>query len=106
MAPDWTLIRDSRTRSGDSRPVRGFVNDRKFPVRTVFFSHTKPINSNNPRSYTIISAPAEQAERSADGTSTATYLMHHLRPDNMANALCGSAVGSPESPEYRSRSIP
>ena len=37
------------------------VNDRKFPARTIFFSHTKPVSSNNPRSYTIVSAPAEQA---------------------------------------------
>ena len=45
-----------------NRPVCLVVNDRKFPVRTIFFSHTKPASSNNPRSYTIVSAPAEQAE--------------------------------------------
>ena len=44
------------------QPVRLVVNDRKFLDRTVFFSHTKPASSNNPRSYTIVSAPAEQAE--------------------------------------------
>jgi len=38
------------------------VNDRKFSVRIIFFSHTKPANSNNPRLYTIVSAPAEQAD--------------------------------------------
>jgi len=43
------------------RHVRLVINDRKFPARTIFFSHTKPANSNNPRSYTIVSAPAEQA---------------------------------------------
>ena len=105
MAPDWTLIQDSRTRSGDRRSVRLVANDRKFLLRIIFFSHTKSTSSNNPRSYTIVSAPAEQAERSADGTSTATYLMHHLRPDNTATTLYGSTVGSPGSPEYRSRSI-
>ena len=41
------------------QPVRLIVNDRKFSARTVFFSHTKPANSNNPRSYTIVSAPAQ-----------------------------------------------
>ena len=45
----------------DFRPVCWVVNDRKFSARTVFFSHTKPVSSNNPRSYTIVSAPAEQA---------------------------------------------
>ena len=49
-------------RIDDIRAVRLIVNDRKFPARTVFFSHTKPASSNNPRSYTIVSAPAEQAE--------------------------------------------
>ena len=39
------------------------VNDRKFPARTVFFSHSKPASSNNPRSYTIVLAPAEQADK-------------------------------------------
>ena len=36
--------------------LRLVVNDRKFPASTVFFSHTKPASSNNPRSYTIVSA--------------------------------------------------
>ena len=43
------------------QPVRLVVNDSKFLVRTVFFSHTKLASSNNPRSYTIVLAPAEQA---------------------------------------------
>ena len=34
-----------------NQPVRLMVNDRKFPARTVFFSHTKPASSNNPRSF-------------------------------------------------------
>ena len=42
--------------------VRLVVNDRKFLARIVFFSHTKPASSNNLRSYTIVSAPAEQAD--------------------------------------------
>ena len=46
----------------NTRPVRLVVNDRKFSARTVFFSHTKSASSNNPRSYTIVSAPAEQAD--------------------------------------------
>ena len=33
------------------RHVRLVVNDRKFSAKTVFFSHTKPASSNNPRSY-------------------------------------------------------
>ena len=33
------------------RHVRLVINDRKFSVRIVFFSHTKPASSNNPRSY-------------------------------------------------------
>ena len=43
------------------RPVRLVVNDCKFLARTIFFSHTKLASSNNPRSYTIVSAPVEQA---------------------------------------------
>ena len=31
--------------------VRWVVNDRRFLVRTIFFSHTKSVNNNNPRSY-------------------------------------------------------
>jgi len=45
----------------DIQLVRLVVNDRKFSARIVFFSHTKSASSNNPRSYTIVSAPAEQA---------------------------------------------
>ena len=44
------------------KPVRLVVNDCKFTARIVFFSHTKPAISNNPRSYTIVSVPAEQAD--------------------------------------------
>ena len=51
------------------------VNDRKFSVRTVFFSHTKPVNSNNPRSYTIVSVPAERA----DGQSVPVLLLKRWR---------------------------
>ena len=36
-----------------------------FEARTIFFSHTKPASSNNPRLYTIVSAPADQAEDKA-----------------------------------------
>ena len=56
---EW--IEDLSLGSIVKQPVRLVVNDRKFPARTVFFSHTKPANSNNLRSYTIVSAPAEQA---------------------------------------------
>ena len=41
--------------------VRLVVNDRKFLAKIVFFSYTKPASNNNPRSYMIVSAPAEQA---------------------------------------------
>ena len=42
--------------------VHWIVNDGKFLARTIFFSHTKLTSSNNPRSYTIVSASAEQSE--------------------------------------------
>ena len=48
--------------NGHRQPVRLVVTDRKFLVRIVFFSYTKLANSNNLRSYTIVSAPAEQAD--------------------------------------------
>jgi len=40
-------------------PARLVVDDHKFLAKTVFFSHTNPASSNNTRSYTIVSAPAE-----------------------------------------------
>ena len=55
------------------------VNDRKFPARTVFFSHTKPASSNNPRSYTIVSAPAEQVDRSKSVQALAYIHLHWYR---------------------------
>jgi len=50
------------TRAIDFQPVRLVVNDRKFLAKTVFFSHIEPASSNNQRSYTIVSVPAEQAD--------------------------------------------
>ena len=43
---EW--IEDLSLGSIVKQPVRLVVNDRKFPVRTVFFAHTKPASSNNP----------------------------------------------------------
>ena len=51
----WEL----NTRSVEQVPihlVRLVVNNSKFSARIIFFSHTKPANSNNPRSYTTVSA--------------------------------------------------
>jgi len=62
--PCWVMLVlcEGEKHRQDKRHVRLVVNDCKFSARIIFFSHTKPTSSNNPRSYTIVLAPAEQAE--------------------------------------------
>ena len=60
--------------------VRLVVNDCKFPIKTVFFSHIKPDSSNNPQSYMIVSAPAEQA----DGLAVKFLLQHSAKDSRPA----------------------
>jgi len=68
--------------------VRLIVNDRKFSARAVFFSHTKPTHSNNPRSYTIVSAPAEHTA----GYPNWLFKTISLRHDVRTAVLCRGAA--------------
>ena len=38
----WEVMHERTVEAASYQPVRLVVNDRKFPARTVFFSHTKP----------------------------------------------------------------
>ena len=116
----------------EKRHLRLIVNDRKFSVRIVFFSHTKPARSNNPRSYTIVSAPAEQAENGATcarttkilSSSTFVFLYirphfldetilfypiwHKMAPNTSRNRWCSCAKRALKAPLFlrRSRKVP
>ena len=86
--------RNCLNRRANQRPVRLVVNDRKFSAKTVYFSHTKPASSNNPRSYTIVSALAEQASKGwmVFFTSTWKVICHALCTRVRVNGILGSLL--------------